>query len=418
MVTNSPMSRRRKSICILALSPIARDSRVLRQVQYLAPHYDLTTVGYGAPTLTPHQHVRWLQIREPQSDFQQALAAIRKRTWHVFLQQLPALINAGAYRASLYAGRVTPPAYDWGYAMRPVFSQALAAALMYPHDAYHANDWNTLPIAVKAARRFGARVVLDLHEYAPLEFENRPNWWLYEPMIRHMLHKYSPYVDVSMTVAEPIAERYRQEFGLQPLVVMNAPESVSLPPRTIDPDHIRIVHHGVAWPVRKPEVMIQTLALCDTRYTLHLMLLPSDYVAHLRQLANELAPGRVFFHEPVPPEKIVHEIARYDIGFNYIAPTNYNYLVCLPNKFFESIVAGLAVLTGPSPAMATLINQYRCGLVAPTFAPEDMADLLNRTTAAEWQAMQTASRVASAELNAAHEMEKVVQVYSSLFAKG
>ena len=98
--------------------------------------------------------------------------------------------------------------------------------------------------------------------------------------------------------------------------------------------------------------MVETLALCDARYTLHFMFMPSPYIQTLKQLGAERVPGRVFFHDAVAPEEIVPTIAEYDIGFNFIAPTNYNYLVCLPNKFFESINAGLAILTGPSPAMA------------------------------------------------------------------
>jgi hypothetical protein len=38
----------RPTICIISFSPIARDARVLRQIDYLAPHYDLAVLGHGA----------------------------------------------------------------------------------------------------------------------------------------------------------------------------------------------------------------------------------------------------------------------------------------------------------------------------------------------------------------------------------
>jgi glycosyltransferase involved in cell wall biosynthesis len=220
-----------------------------------------------------------------------------------------------------------------------------------------------------------------------------------------------------MTVAEAIAERYRQELGLNPLVVMNAPQAVPVPTKTFNPQCIRLVHHGVAFAIRKPAVMIETLALCDARYTLHFMLMPSPYVEELKQIAAARAPGRVFFYDAVAPEQIVPTIADYDIGFNFIAPTNYNYLVCLPNKFFESINAGLAICTGPSPAMAEIVQKYGCGVVAPSFEPQDLAAVLNQTTAEQWIAMQQAAREAAKELNATHEMAKVVQLYARLFAE-
>jgi hypothetical protein len=89
----------------------------------------------------------------------------------------------------------------------------------------------------------------------------------------------------------------------------------------------------------------------------------------------------------------------------------------LPNKFFESIVAGLAICTGPSPSMAEIVEKYGCGVVSASFEPEDLATILNQTTVEQWIAMQQAAREAAKELNAAHEMQKVVQIYQNLFAE-
>ena len=236
-------------------------------------------------------------------------------------------------------------------------------------------------------------------------------------MIRYLLRKFGPQADALITVAATIAKRYRQELGLEPLVVMNAPQTVAVPAKTLNPQCIRLVHHGVAFAIRKPAVMIEALALCDDRYHLYFMLMTSPYVEELKQIAAARAPGRVFFHEAVAPEQIVPTIAQFDVGFNFIAPTNYNYLVCLPNKFFESINAGLAICTGPSPAMAEIVQKYGCGVVASSFEPQDLAAMLNQTTAEQWVAMQQAAREAAKELNADHEMAKVVQLYERLFAE-
>ncbi|MFN8490931.1 MAG: glycosyltransferase [Caldilineaceae bacterium] len=406
---------KRKSICIFALSVIARDGRVLRQIEYLAPHYDLTVVGYGAPPAPweGQANVRWVQLPQPLSLASAAhgLSAgqVRKlrpaAAWE--LRRL-------AFRSSLLLGQLWPSAYATGYALRWHGIRELDELLAVKHDAYHANDWDTLLLAAKAAQRHHARLVVDLHEYAPLQFENQSNWWLFEPMIRAMLRRYAVGADASLTVTPEIAERYQREFGLEPLVVLNAPDTVALPPKTFDPQNIRLVHHGSTMAARKPEWMIETIARCDARYTLHLMLLPAPYVAELQKLAEQLAPGRVFFHPPVPPAAIVPTIAQFDVGFNLIAPTNYNYLMSLPNKFFESIAAGLAVCIGPSPAMANLVKQYGFGCIAPSFAPEDIAATLNQVSTEQWLAMQQAARTTAQHLNAATEMAKLVQLYARL----
>jgi hypothetical protein len=108
------------------------------------------------------------------------------------------------------------------------------------------------------------------------------------------------------------------------------------------------------------------------------------------------------------------KIAAFDVGFNLLAPSNFNHIYALPNKFFESIVAGLAVCIGPSPQMQTYVERYGFGCTAPSFAPRDVAATLNRVTADKWARMQHAARQAAQELNAATEMAKVVQLYRRL----
>ncbi|MEZ4859684.1 MAG: glycosyltransferase [Caldilineaceae bacterium] len=405
----------RKSICILALSPIARDGRVLRQIQYLSPHYDLTVVGYGPPHphWADHPYVRWLQLPEP-TPVAAIKAELRRGKLTSLYRRLPLELSRLAYRSSLYMGRILPAAYDAGYSLRWRMIDQIKQLIAMRHDAYHANDWNTLSLAFKMAKIHGARVVIDLHEYAPLEFESQPDWWLYEPMLRQVLQTYGPQADAAITVAPPIAERYRQEFGFEPIVVLNAPEYMPVPAREIDAQNLRIIHHGAASKLRRPEVMIEAIAHCDQRYSLHFMFVPSPYVEELKQLAAQRAPGRVSFHAPVAPEAIVPRIAEFDIGFTLLPPQSFNDQVALPNKFFECIGAALALCAGPSSSMAAIIQTYGCGVVAPSFAPEEIAATLNQTSTEEWCAMRTQARTAALDLNAAHEMGKVVQLYAQL----
>ena len=408
----------RKSICILSLSPIARDGRVLRQIQYLRPHYDLTVVGYGEP----HQdwakdpRVRWVQLPDlvPATSFATIKSELKRGNFAPLFQRLPLELTKQLYRASLYVGQVFPASYDFSYSVRWQLMKPIKELSAIRHDAYHANDWNTLSLAAAMARRHSARLIADLHEYAPLEFESRKDWWLYEPMLRNILHKYGPLVDASITVAEPIAERYQQEFGFKPIVILNAPEYTPVVERTSDTHRLRIIHHGAASKFRKPEVMIEAMAHCDDRYSLHFMLMPSPYVEELKRLAAARAPDRVFFHAPVAPEQIVQRIAEFDIGFTVLPPQSFNDQMALPNKFFESIGAGLALCAGPSPAMAHIIQHYQCGVVAPSFEPEAIAATLNRTSIEEWRTMQKNAREAAKVLNAEQELGKLVQLYADL----
>ena len=399
----------KKSICIISLSPIAQDARVLRQIKYLAPLYDLTVIGYGPrpSNLANNPNISWIPVKPPPQPYiPNFVTALKTHDWKN-IRLWERVVN----KISLYS----PPFYRCWYRRQPHYREAWRQIAGTGCDAYHANDWNTLPLAADAARKNNAPLVLDLHEYAPLEYENRPRWWIQKRFITYVLKKYTPMVSASITVAELIAQRYRDEFRLEPIVIMNAPEELIPLPHLKQENSIRLIHHGVASPIRHPELMIETIARCDERYTLHFMFLPNEYIKDLKVLAEKHAPGRVFFNDPVPPEDITRTIARYDVGFFPIPPINYNYHACLPNKFFDFICSGLAVAIGPSPSMAELVSRYGLGVVCPSFNPDDMASVLNKTTQQQWNAMRHAARNAAHALNAQTEMKKLTDIYKRLF---
>jgi len=409
----------KKSICILAFSTIARDARVLRQIKYLSRSYEVTVIGYGTPheTFANSPNIKWLQINnETSSQIPNLITALRNhdygniRFWMRVFRTLKHFRN----KALSLIGIIYLRAYEEWFWQQKQYRDALQLAVATRCHAYHANDWDMLPVAAKAAEKNHSSLVLDLHEYAPLEYENRPQWWIQKRFITYILQKYSPQVNATTTVASLIAERYRREFGLDPIVIMNAPEQ--LPNLSENPSNklVKLVHHGVASSIRNPEFMIETIALCDTRYSLHFMFIKNEYVEVLKQSAERLAPGRVFFHDPVTPEDITREISQYDVGFFLIPPSNYNYLVCLPNKFFDFITAGLAVAIGPSPAMVELVNKYGFGVVSSSFKPEDMAKLLNQTSSEQWSKMRQSAINAAVHINAGTEMGKLLEIYDRI----
>ena len=271
-------------------------------------------------------------------------------------------------------GELLPFVHDLRLHTREVFRATLRSAIASNADVYLANDWSALPVCAEAAHRTNAALILDEHEFAPAMYDTLYYRWLFGPMTRHFLEEYIRDVEGFTTVCEPIADRYGRELGVRPIVVMNAPERVAaVYCDTIEGD-FKLVHHGLAARDRHLEWMIEALGKTDARFTLHFYLLGDpDYVSELRALALTLTPERVFFHEAIEPAQLVEQIASYDVGFCLIAPTNFNYLVSLPNKFYDYMVAGLAVCIGPSPAMAEVVKQHGFGVIADLFAPEDLA---------------------------------------------
>lgn len=418
---------KKKSICIISFSPIYRDARVLRQIRYLSKNYNLTVIGFGPPSpeFMNKEHIKWISIgpvistninkerkagESPQSESERGS---QRRLLHSFFRASKLFLSCFV----ALIGRLHPFFYEVWYWRSGHYIQALQCALEVNCHAFHANDLIALPVAAEAAKKKGAKLIFDAHEYAPLELENRRYWRLFfRPIMIYFLKKYSASIDASITVAPLISRRYKKEFGLDPIVVLNVPERIDLPEKKFESKDIRLVHHGGAIRDRGLERMIEALSFCGERFTLHFLLIDTDrsYMEYLKKTANKLAPSRVTFHDPVTPEKIVQRISEYDMGFYLLEPNSYNNKVALPNKFFDFIVAGLAVCIGPSPSMVEMVREYGFGCVASSFDPHDVAHLLNGLTSDHLKNMYLASREASWKINAEREMTKLLELYDRL----
>ncbi len=407
-----------KSVTIISLSPIARDARVLRQVNCLSERFRLSVMGYGPePPGFAERGIRYVCLDVVFDSF-----ATRGER----LQNLARMVREGDREAlslrimsrAVYMGPLYPPLYEAWYRSIPAIRKAREAALAEPADAYLANDWNALPAAAEAAEKHGAKLVFDAHEYAPLEYEGLSWRLLHAPRINHFLRGYAKKADAMMTVGPAIAEKYRLVFGLNPVVVRNAPDHVPVARHDVSRDRVNVVHHGGAVRVRRLEDMIEVIALAKPRYHLNFMLTGGDaaYLDELRLLAARIAPGRVTFHDPVPPREVVAAISRFDLSLVLKKPLCFNEKYSLPNKFFDSIVAGLAVVAGPSPEMASIIREYGAGLVADSFSISDVAKALDSLSVDEIRSMRVAAAGAAKILNAGHEMKKVADIFSRLLA--
>ncbi len=387
----------RPNLCVLSLSIIHRDARVLREIAYGADKYEVTVVGWGHLD-RERPHVVMTPVPAP--------------------DRLPPTLRV-AQVSRMLGGRVASGLYEQWYWAMPGHKEALAAVVDARPDLIHANDAQSLPIALAAARQTGARVLFDAHEYSPGQRTNSlKRRVMVQPFLTYLIRRYAPRADAMITVEASIARRYQEAFGLRAEVIRNAPPYEALPFHPVQPDRIRLIHHGGAIPERRLELMIQVLARLDARFTLDFMLLPDagGYLDELRHLAKQLAPGRVHFRPPVAPADIARTINAYDIGLFLLPPVSLSYAMALPNKFFEFIMAGLAVAIGPSPAMAEIVRQYDLGVVAGSFEPADLARRLNALGAADIDAMKQRSLAAARELNAENEMRKLHQIYARLLA--
>jgi len=280
-------------------------------------------------------------------------------------------------------------------------------------DVAIANDLEALPLALDLAG--GRPVILDAHEYAPRELEERAIWRVFKQ--RHAYYLCRTYLKRAtrmITVAEGIANEYARVFGVKPIVVDNAAPGRALAPQPTRSQPVRMLHHGHAMPTRQIDNMIRVMRGLDDRFQLDLMLVPTfpRYLEKLKRMSR--ADARIRFLPPIPMEDIVPLSNAYDIGLYLLQPSSFNNLHALPNKFFVFIQARLAVAIGPSREMARIVREFDCGVIADDFEAESLARALNRLTSADIDRMKAGSDRAAQVHNAEANAEKLRAIVASV----
>ena len=82
---------------------------------------------------------------------------------------------------------------------------------------------------------------------------------------------------------------------------------------------------------------------------------------------------RVHFVEPVPPSQVVSHAAWATVGVMPIVPSSLNNRYSLPNKLFQYMQAGIAVVATDFPQVREVVNGARCGVLVDTTRPEAIA---------------------------------------------
>nr|WP_314566421.1 glycosyltransferase [uncultured Pseudomonas sp.] len=344
----------------------------MRQVRLLESKYEVTVAGYGQK---PDANVRFVKLEKSPASLP------KKLFW-------AAKLLLGAFEN-----------YYWNQ-QQVRSAQALLNADRF--DLIIANDLSSVPLALKLAGV--TPVLVDAHEYSPREFDDKWAWRLLFGRYNHALcQRYLPLAAGMITVCQGIADEYGRVYGVQPVVVHNAPLDQKLSPSPVSENQVRLIHHGAAIRSRHLGVMIDMMRHLDERFSLDFMLMESDaaYMKELRESAS--TDSRIRFIEPVPMPEICQELNRYDLGVYLLPPVNFNHEHALPNKFFEFVQARLGVAIGPSTEMATLLNKYRCGVVADSFTAEALAASMSALSHDKIAEFKEASDRAAGELNYEHD---------------
>jgi glycosyltransferase involved in cell wall biosynthesis len=277
------------------------------------------------------------------------------------------------------------------------------AAKKVPADLYVAHYLAALPAAARAAKRHQALYAFDGEDFHPGDLPDAPKHALSKRIIQSIEGAYLPGC-AYMTAASPgIADAYAEAYGLpRPTVVLNvfpksqAPEAPT-PSGTMAPGPSVYWFSQTIGPGRGLECAVQAIGLSRARPHLYLRGTPAPgFIATLGALGTEAGVAeRIHILKPGPPPEMERLAAAFDLGFVGETTDTVNRSICLTNKIFTYLLAGLPVLASFTPAHKALASELGTAMrtfpLDPVKLGEAMDELLldpTRLSAARFAAWQ------------------------------
>jgi glycosyltransferase involved in cell wall biosynthesis len=268
--------------------------------------------------------------------------------------------------------------YDCSFGAGPFLINAIRDC---EFDLVIANELEPLLVAY-AKEPVQHKVLLDAHEYSPLQFEDKWRFrFFFQDYMDYLCKRYLKKVDAMVTVSEGLQAAYLENYGVRAEVITNAPFYKDLKPKQTLGNNIRLIYHGVVSRTRKTDLFFDLIEKLDDRFTLDLMMVPASprYYEYINQEAKK--HKRIKIVKAVKPGEIAGVLNQYDIGVYMMAPVNFNHRHALPNKLFEFIQARLAVALWPTPGMAKIVRATNCGILSDEYTVDSLARALNGLTA-------------------------------------
>jgi hypothetical protein len=408
----------RKKILIISYSHLNSDPRVRRQIKALAEKFDIHTGG-----LSPVEFGNFPFYRiDTDTDFKYKPIvfhlnkpfAIRKFLSLMIILRGFLVRTRNKWRQKVFYS-LFPLKYLWLVYWDDSKKDLVDEYKRQRFDAVLANDMIAVPVAYEIAKETGARLIFDAHEYSPGENDSNEEWVKFtKPLIYDICYKYLPKVDIMFTVCQGIADEYEKIFGKRSIVITNATDYYSLEPVAPEKDKIKMVHHGAAIAERHIDLMIKLVDLLDERFTLDLILMPTQ-AAYYNEIKEMIRNNpRIKMLPAVKTEEIPTKTNHYDLGLFLLPPVNLNYHFALPNKLFEFIQARLAVAIGPSPEMKRIVEEHDLGIVSKNFELKEIAAALNALDAETLLRYKKNANTCASVLNSSANAHIMIQAISRL----
>jgi glycosyltransferase involved in cell wall biosynthesis len=243
-------------------------------------------------------------------------------------------------------------------------------------DLVHANDADTLNAGSALRRSGAARALLyDAHEFWPGIGSHGS---AANVTLRRLEERGIRDADFVTTVNPLIAGMMEREYGLAvtPSVVMNCPyrDDASFSPDAIHAP-VRVLYQGKVQAFRGIENLI--LAFRSLEGAVLTVSGDGPYLEKFRHLARaEHLEEKVRFTGRYEPSETLSIVREHEIGVLPFGTATVSITYSSPNKLFDYMMGGLAILASDLPFLRSVVEGERAGMLLPGNGPEEIAEAL------------------------------------------
>ena len=262
------------------------------------------------------------------------------------------------------------------------------AALEVPADIYIGHYTAGLAAAASVARRRGAMLAFDAEDFHPGEGIGGPGESFRMKLIETFEEATLPFCAYVTAASPMIGAAYARRYGVAPVTVLNVfPLDMAPVPAPVRAPTGKLESLRAYWfsqtigPDRGLQAFLRAIPRAKTRLSIDIR--GGDQWGHgdgLMSLARDLGIGdRVTILPKAPPDQMAVLAADYDIGLSLESDTPENRRLCLGNKIFTYMLAGLPLVMSDTPAQCDLALQLGAAATLVSLSdPDAMAAQLDR----------------------------------------
>lgn len=250
-------------------------------------------------------------------------------------------------------------------------------------DVVWANDLDTLLACRMASKIKRKKIIYDSHEYFT-EVPELSGRKFVKKTWERIEGKIFPKLDFIITVNDSIAALYKKKYNKDLLVIRNVPisakeikiktkQELALP----ENKHIFILQGSGINIDRGAEEALEAMQYIED--CILLIIGGGDVFPILHEILNKNTDlqKKVIIKNLMPREELISYTMNADIGLTLDKSNNINYLYSLPNKVFDYMQGGNAILGSDLPEVKNIVNTYQTGRAISNLSAQNIALVLN-----------------------------------------